>query len=423
MLRNNSSGTQSNARRAGGVFLQGARRIGRARTTRINAGQVVIGQRWRNRRIRKGRWTPIGYTNQQRNGLSKLSTQGVSLKNTTQSEYSSKVGQTVNKTELAFDVHVTPEGTIGNVSNYPLMASNTEIFKTLVSYAKQYQYFTIEKINVIYTTACDAQQPGVIYMGVVDSFDTLMSVQYYSAMVGSTRYQQCNVYQTTQFAINKSDLNTQFTQQGCAFQDWTTAAEDNPMSCPGYLIFALDPATNPSDAYTDVKVGTITISYVVKLSKPRVDSEPPEAEYYEVTHPASTTEIFNTIEAQQAARTLVTHPLVTCTDEGGGGFIDFKQSGTYHVKTFCAAKTATQPHVALTVEYGCQVTELYYRDTDPGGLVAADQFASSQLFKVVVFGPGRVMCSAVGNMALFDLTVTRVNARFDSLLASHIVAL
>lgn len=235
------------------------------RTGKIQRGEPVLGYRVRNNRIRKGRPVPISAPSKA--GVQMMSTAmptavqtqttkrpNFSIKKVVKVEYNKPILSTANS---------APEP-------IPLNAMNTDLFKSLPNIASQYQYYQFEDVTFNYVHSIDTQNPGLLGFGVAASSDTAHGCTTFDQMSGLSKYTTCNIFGNTTFSVNLQDFNQQFALQGCAIKPYEVTDDTDPQYTAGYLLLGEQNVT----AALGTALGTLTISYRIRLLKEKVEQDP-----------------------------------------------------------------------------------------------------------------------------------------------------
>lgn len=227
--------------------------IKKRRAARIARGQRVVGQRVRNRLLSAGVNLPIPASSVQApQTIATMTRQSTVVKDLT-----------LTRTELVQTV-ASPVATFQRVS-VPIMAGNEQWFPSLAAIASQYQFYRFKKVTATYTPVCSTDTVGQIALAFVPRYDTAESIQSMGEFlsypsVKSSVWDGTNV----QVTATQNTLNQTYLKQGYVVANMQEADLNDEQLVQGVLVYAHD---NTPAAST--MLGTIQLSYVVELIKPR----------------------------------------------------------------------------------------------------------------------------------------------------------
>lgn len=248
-----------------------ARDMVQRRKRRIGAGQRVVGQRVRNRRIRKGRSVPIrGPGKPVQNAKQQL--MPVAAGNQVSSHQVS--GMNFSRTEPAFNV--APESSQNGIvspseSLLYLIPTNPQIFSAAASTAIQYQYYKWKSIDITYVPNAAYDSPGMITLAVIPSV-TKAAETYATKDLQSMRdFTTFSAKTGAYFHIRPDMLNKTFISMGYEIEPYSEIDLTQQQYIQGVLALGFDGFTADTDGQV---VGTLMVSYDVELIAPLSSSNP-----------------------------------------------------------------------------------------------------------------------------------------------------
>jgi len=375
------------------------------RKARVQAGQPVMFQRIRNRRIRLGKSLPIRAN---ANTTSRVRLAPVAVNKTvTQNTPESK---RFIRTEMSFNLNVMDNTALTPMS---IIATNDDLFSALPPEAAQYQYYKFEHLSFDYSPALGYDQNGLIAIGVAATYPAASATLVFSDIANLAHAKQFPARGEASFDITPAMMSQQY-PGGFTTTPYADLIDANtPTAIQGYLIFA----TQNTGLAVGTILGTMTVSYSCLLSKAQVQpaaSQP--AEFDLRVEPAAVATPFASF--MTAYNALVKHPHEGFTFASGSAnhlTITSRLRRPFVINITGGATTAATPVVSI--------------DSVTGGVTHWSRFASAAGgyagSSSIIFYPNTTnstvtLLNAADHWGLFDLSVRYIRPQDADYIADEL---
>jgi len=246
-----------------------ARRGLNTRKSRINSGQVVMFQKIRNRRVRRGRRVAFG-----NNPVKQTQNTVVPVAQAVQTYVNQDPTTILRRTEPAQALYsvAANNGVVGPDSIYMVVPTNPKLCPALAPTAVNYQYYTFTSMTVRYTPNQAFDQEGMIAICPIPSTQSINDVSSYDQVVGAAHSVSSSTKVGFTFTVPKEWFNTTLKRYAIVpYADLNNTAVD---AIQGFLVWS----TQGFNAEDDNKLyGTFTVTYQVKLMQHQLStsSDPP----------------------------------------------------------------------------------------------------------------------------------------------------